>query len=302
MTQLGEEKSPIVIVVGGGTMGSGIAQRFLQAAYQVSCVEVDDAAGARVMETVTRGLSRWAAKTGPPELRDQALARFTVHADGPPDVDPALIVETVPEVQAVKHSVLAQYSARYPSALLASNTSALSIDALARSVDDAGRFLGLHFFTPVPRSALLEIVRGDATRPGALRSAHDHARRLGLTPVEVRDSPGFATSRLGIAVGLEAIRMVEEDVASTADIDTAMVLGYRFPIGPLELSDLVGLDVRLAIADHLHATLGERFKPPGLLRSMVAAGLLGAKAGAGFYVWDGTTKVASSPLRDLVAR
>jgi len=302
MPQLGDEKSPTVIVVGGGKMGSGIAQRFLQAAYQVSCVDVDDDAGARVTETVTRGLSRWAAKTGQPEQRDQALARFTVHADGPPDVDPALIVETVPEVAAVKHSVLAQYSARYPATVLASNTSALSIDVLASSVDDAGRFLGMHFFNPVPRSALLEIVRGGSTRPDVLRSAHDHARRLGLTPVEVRDSPGFATSRLGIAVGLEAIRMVEEEVASPADIDIAMVLGYRFPVGPLELSDLVGLDVRLAIAEHLHACLGERFKPPGLLRAMVRAGLLGAKSGAGFYVWDGTTKGASSPLRDLIAR
>jgi len=300
MTRLGDQKSPTVIVVGGGTMGSGIAQRFLQADYQVSCVEVDDDKAAQVMDAVAQGLSRWAVKTGQPELRDQALARFTVHADGPPDVDPALIVETVPEVQAVKHSVLAQYSARYPSTVLASNTSALSIDTLARSVDDPGHFLGMHFFNPVPRSALLEIVRGDSTRPDVLRSAHDHARRLGLTPVEVRDSPGFATSRLGIAVGLEAIRMVEEDVASPADIDTAMMLGYRFPVGPLELSDLVGLDVRLSIAEHLHACLGERFKPPGLLRTMVRAGQLGTKAGQGFYVWDGTTKTASRPLRDLI--
>ena len=301
MTQLSDEKSPIVIVVGGGTMGSGVSQRFLLAAYRVSCVEVDDDAGARVMETVTRGLSRWAVKTGQQELRDQALARFTVHADGLPDVDPALIVETVPEVRAVKHSVLAQYSARYPSVVLASNTSALSIDTLARSVDDPGRFLGMHFFNPVPRSALLEIVRGDSTRPDVLRSAHEHARRLGLTPVEVRDSPGFATSRLGIVVGLEAMRMVEEDIASAADIDTAMMLGYRFPVGPLELSDLVGLDVRLAIAEHLHTRLGERFKPPGLLRAMVRAGLLGTKTGQGFYVWDGTTRVASRPLSDLIA-
>jgi 3-hydroxybutyryl-CoA dehydrogenase len=270
MTQLSDEKSPIVIVVGGGTMGSGVSQRFLLAAYRVSCVEVDDDAGARVMETVTRGLSRWAVKTGQQELRDQALARFTVHADGLPDV-------------------------------LASNTSALSIDTLARSVDDPGRFLGMHFFNPVPRSALLEIVRGDSTRPDVLRSAHEHARRLGLTPVEVRDSPGFATSRLGIVVGLEAMRMVEEDIASAADIDTAMMLGYRFPVGPLELSDLVGLDVRLAIAEHLHTRLGERFKPPGLLRAMVRAGLLGTKTGQGFYVWDGTTRVASRPLSDLIA-
>jgi 3-hydroxybutyryl-CoA dehydrogenase len=272
-------------------MGSGIAQRFLQAGYRVMCVEVDEDRASRAGAAISAGLQRWARKTEHPERLGEARNRLSLHVGGAPTVDPELVVETVPENAGLKRSMLAQYSARYPSTTLATNTSALSVGDLAEAVRHPERFLGMHFFNPVPVSSLLEIVRGPQTGAEAVEAAHQHARRLSLTPVEVRDSPGFATSRLGIAIGLEAIRMVEEGVASPSDIDTAMVLGYRLPIGPLELSDRVGLDVRLAIAQHLHAHLGERFRPPALLGTMVRDGLLGVKTGRGFYMWDGGNKV-----------
>jgi 3-hydroxybutyryl-CoA dehydrogenase len=278
-------------------MGSGITQRFLQAEYQVICVETDADRAARTASAVSSGLRRRAAKAGHLKPLDEMTGRLAIHVGGAPGADPQLVIETVPENAGLKHSVLAEYSARYPDVTIASNTSALSIGDLARSVRHPGRFLGMHFFNPVPVSALIEVVHGPQTGEDAIEAAHQHARRLGLTPVVVRDSPGFATSRLGIAIGLEAIRMVEEKVASPADIDTAMVLGYRLPVGPLELSDRVGLDVRLAIAQHLHAALGERFRPPALLGAMVRDGLLGAKTGQGFYTWDGGKKVPGSPVQ-----
>jgi 3-hydroxybutyryl-CoA dehydrogenase len=148
------------------------------------------------------------------------------------------------------------------------------------------RFIGLHFFNPVPASELVEIVVGAATEPAVVASAQDWVAGLGKTPVTVKDSPGFASSRLGVAIGLEAIRMLEEGVASAEDIDAAMVLGYKFPVGPLRLTDIVGLDVRLGIAEYLHSQLGERFAPPQLLRDKVAAGELGRKTGSGFFQWD----------------
>jgi len=279
-------------------MGAGIAQRFVQSGYQVFCVEIEESRAAETTQVVNRNLRRWATKLGRPEAYEAAWSHLQVVVDVPPNVDPELVVETVPEIDSLKRSVLANYSARFRRAILATNTSALSIDDLATSVTGPDRFLGMHFFNPVPVSNLLEVVRGSQTSPDALTSAHRHAHRLSLTPVEVRDSPGFATSRLGIAIGLEAIRMVEEMVASPEEIDTAMVLGYRLPIGPLDLSDRVGLDVRLAIAENLYRRLGERFRPPDLLRSMVLDGLLGAKTGKGFYTWvDGTKVLVASTAR-----
>jgi 3-hydroxybutyryl-CoA dehydrogenase len=170
-------------------------------------------------------------------------------------------------------------------AALASNTSSISIDALAADLARPARFLGLHFFNPVPASALVEIVLGDATDPALANSARAWVEAIGKAPVTVHDAPGFASSRLGVAIGLEAIRMVEEGVASPGDIDLAMELGYKHPTGPLRTTDIVGLDVRLGIAEQLHRELGERFRPPELLRQMVAEGRLGKKSGRGFYDW-----------------
>jgi 3-hydroxybutyryl-CoA dehydrogenase len=198
-----------------------------------------------------------------------------------------LYVEAVPEDAALKASVLRRLEAvAGADAVLATNTSALSVTDLAASLNRPDRFCGMHFFNPVPASVLVELVR----HPGTARPVLDRVRgwvaALGKEAIVVRDSPGFATSRLGVAVGLEAIRMVEEGVATAEDIDTGMRLGYRWPMGPLRLTDLVGLDVRLGIAEHLASTLGPRFDPPALLREMVVGGDLGRKTGRGFYSWD----------------
>ena len=148
------------------------------------------------------------------------------------------------------------------------------------------RFCGLHFFNPVPSSTLVEIVRGEKSAGELIERAKEWVEAIGKTPVTVNDSPGFASSRLGVVIALEAIRMLQEGVASADDIDAAMVLGYKFPVGPLRLTDMVGLDVRLGIANYLHSELGERFEPPILLRTMVEEGKLGRKSGEGFYRWD----------------
>ncbi len=194
----------------------------------------------------------------------------------------------MPEDLALKIEALARVEATIaPDATIASNTSSLSIDTLAAGLEPAAELLGLHFFNPVPASQLVEIVLGVGDDAGARRHARAAgSTALGKTPVTVHDAPGFASSRLGVAIGLEAIRMLEAGVASAEDIDTAMTLGYKHPVGPLRLTDLVGLDVRLGIAEYLHAELGDRFEPPALLRQLVAEGKLGRKTGQGFFTWE----------------
>jgi 3-hydroxybutyryl-CoA dehydrogenase len=168
---------------------------------------------------------------------------------------------------------------------LATNTSSLSVDEIAGALVRPEAFLGLHFFNPVPASSLVEIVVGAKTDPSLVADARNWVEDLGLEAITVRDSAGFASSRLGVALALEAMRMLEEGVASPEDIDTAMTLGYKHPMGPLRTTDLVGLDVRLAIAEHLARELGPRFEPPKVLRDKVAWGHLGRKSGKGFYNW-----------------
>jgi 3-hydroxybutyryl-CoA dehydrogenase len=190
-------------------------------------------------------------------------------------------------------------------AVLATNTSSLSIDTLAEGLKRPGAFLGMHFFNPVPASTLVELVLGAATAPSTAAAAGGWVRALGKTAITVRDSPGFASSRLGVLLGLEAIRMVEEGVATAEDIDTAMRLGYKHPVGPLRLTDIVGLDVRLDIAEYLARELGPRYEPPDLLRRMVAEGMLGRKSGQGFFFWGdgsgGTTGDAAHDAADAGA-
>ena len=271
-------------VIGGGTMGAGIAQVLLEAGCEVVLVEADGDAAVRARSRVADGLAR--RKGVDPDELDARRGRLRVVSgfDGPLDVE--LVVEAIPEIPAAKRDLLAAAEkVTPPGALLASNTSSLSIGDLAGALERPERFLGMHFFNPVPLSALVELVVGEGTAPAAVDDARRWVARLGKESIEVRDSPGFATSRLGVALGLEAIRMLEEGVATAADIDAGMVLGYRHPMGPLRLTDLVGLDVRLAIAEHLSATLGPRFDPPALLREKVAAGDLGQKTGRGFYDW-----------------
>jgi 3-hydroxybutyryl-CoA dehydrogenase len=198
-----------------------------------------------------------------------------------------LVIEAVPEDLGLKIASLRRIENRVGAEVpIASNTSSISIDDLAAELRFPSRLLGMHFFNPVPASELVEIVIGAATEPALVVAAQSWVCALGKTPVTVRNSPGFASSRLGLVIGLEAIRMLEDGVASAEDIDAAMVLGYKFPLGPLRLTDIVGLDVRLGIAEYLHSQLGDRFAPPQLLRDKVAAGELGRKSGRGFFDWS----------------
>lgn len=274
------------MVIGAGTMGLGIAYVAAGAGYDVELVEVDPARSAAAMaslsdlwgKAVERGrMAEDAAAAA--QARIRPVAAIAEIADRP-----QVIVEAVPERADLKRDLLRAAEAKSPD-VLASNTSSISIDSLAAGLAAPQRFLGLHFFNPVWAMALLEIVLGQATSDESREAALAIAVRLGKDPVVVRDMPGFATSRLGVALGLEAIRMVQDGVASPADIDKAMELGYRHPMGPLRLTDQVGLDVRLDIARTLQAAYGDRFTPPELLERMVAAGKLGRKSGEGFYQW-----------------
>ncbi|MCW7944304.1 3-hydroxybutyryl-CoA dehydrogenase [Streptomyces hygroscopicus] len=278
----------VVGVIGGGRMGAGIAQSFAAAGSSVTVVESSHGAAVAALDRVAVGLQRAAERNLLSEPAQQVLARVSTiqRVDAlPPEAD--LVVEAVFEDAALKARLLAAAEkAVSPSTVLASNTSSLSVAELACALTRPGRFLGMHFFNPVPASELVEIVLAPGTDAGTLHRALGWTRCLGKKDVVVKDSPGFASSRLGVALGLEAIRMVEEGVAQPEAIDDAMRLGYKHPMGPLRLTDLVGLDVRLAIAEHLHTTLGERFAPPRLLREKVARGELGRKSGLGFYTWQ----------------
>jgi 3-hydroxybutyryl-CoA dehydrogenase len=278
-----------VAVVGAGTMGHGIAQVSAVAGAEVVLVD-------RTEELVTEGLERIrqnldsAIERGKlePAARDAALERLrgsTDPATAVAGVD--LAIEAVPERMSLKLEVFRLLEALTPpEAILASNTSSLSVTELQAGLDRPGRVVGIHFFNPVHIMRLVEVVRGDHTDASVVADAAEFARWIGKEPIVVNDSPGFASSRLGVALGLEAMRMLEEGVATAADIDTAMTLGYRHPMGPLRLTDVVGLDVRLDIAEYLHEKLGgERFHPPDILREKVARGELGRKTGRGFFDW-----------------
>ncbi|MCZ2806977.1 3-hydroxyacyl-CoA dehydrogenase family protein [Modestobacter sp. VKM Ac-2983] len=272
-------------VIGGGRMGAGIAQAFLAAGARVEVVEAGDEAAEAARGRVSAGLEEAARRGKLTGEVAEALGRLTL-VDSPTALTPdaGLVVEAVPERTDLKVAVLVAAEAVLgPDAVLATNTSSLSVTELAAALQRPARFLGLHFFNPVPASKLVEVVVAPETDADVVVAARDWVRALGKADVVVRDSPGFASSRLGVLLGLEAIRMLEEGVADAAAIDAAMELGYRHPMGPLRSTDLVGLDVRLAIAEYLASTLGERFTPPQLLRDKVAAGELGRKTGRGFH-------------------
>jgi 3-hydroxybutyryl-CoA dehydrogenase len=275
-----------VVVVGAGTMGTGIAQVAARAGYRTELFDVAPGAAQRALERIAESLGRAVEKGRcSAQERTDALARLAAASDLEAAAGTAdLIVEAAPEDLRLKQDLFARLSkAARPEAILASNTSSLPVTALASAAKHPGRVIGLHFFNPVPAMKLLEIVQGERTHPMVVTAARAVGARLGKEVVVVRDAPGFATSRLGIALAMEAIRMVEEGVASAEEIDRAIELGYGHPMGPLKLTDQVGLDVRLAIAEHLMAELGERFRPPQLLRRLVRAGKLGKKSGEGFY-------------------
>ena len=274
-------------VLGGGRMGAGIAHAFLLAGSRVTVIERDNAAADAAAQRIGDSLARSVERGSTDRPLNDLDAALTVGDDIAAFADADLVIEAVTEDRALKDEALARIARVVaPASAIASNTSSISIDALAATITHPERFLGLHFFNPVPASALVEIVRGTATSPALVESARGWVEALGKTPVVVRDAPGFASSRLGVMLGLEAIRMLEEGVATAADIDTAMELGYRHPTGPLRTTDIVGLDVRLGIAEELEAAFGPRFSPPDLLRRLVAEGRLGRKTGRGFYEWS----------------
>jgi 3-hydroxybutyryl-CoA dehydrogenase len=274
-------------VLGGGRMGSGIAHALLLAGSEVTVVERGEQETAAARSRVETAVNATAARGRLSGSVDEVLARLITSPDRDAFFGCELVVEAVPEVLELKTEALSDVERRLaPNAVLASNTSSMSIELIAASLQRPQQFIGTHFFNPVPASKLVEIVMGPQTAPELRDTVSGWVRTLGKTAVVVNDAPGFASSRLGLALGLEAVRMLEEGVASAADIDAAMSLGYGHPMGPLRLTDLVGLDVRLDIARYLAQRLGDRFAPPQLLIDKVANGELGRKSGRGFYDWE----------------
>jgi 3-hydroxybutyryl-CoA dehydrogenase len=278
-------------VLGAGTMGHGIAQVCAMAGFGVSLYDPQpgqvDSAMQKIRGNLDKGVERGKVS---PEVRATAITNLHEAAglaDAVNDAD--LVVEAVPERMEVKRGIFSDVDRHAPAhAVLATNTSSLSVTEIAEVTGRPERVLGLHFFNPVHVMRLLEVVRGKRTAQEVVDYALEFARRIGREPIVVTDTPGFASSRLGVVLGLEAMRMVEQGVASPQDIDRAMELGYNHPMGPLKLTDLVGLDVRLGIAEYLHQELrGEQYRPPEILRRMVREGKLGKKSGEGFYRWEG---------------
>lgn len=273
-------------VVGAGTMGAGIAYVFAMAGHAVVLVEPDERRGVQARATMEQAAGE-AVRRGKVSADDAHRLLASIRLAGAVSDLPenlALVIETVPERLDIKHRVLAAIDGRSP-AIIATNTSALSIDELAAAVSRPDAFLGMHFFNPVWSLHLVELVRGAATSDATLEAAAAFATGIGKKTAVVSDRPGFITSRLDLILALEAIRMVEEGVASADDIDVAIMTAYRHPVGPLRLTDLVGLDVRLDIARHLGEAIGPRYAPPRLLEEKVARGELGRKSGHGFYDW-----------------
>lgn len=272
-------------VIGAGTMGAGIATACLAVGDEVVSVEANAGQTAKAHGLIENSLERLAKKN---DAIDVGVCMGRLEQVEAPDatVGCGVVIEAIPEILEAKQDLFAALDSLHgPEVILGTNTSSLSIDKIAEKVSNPGRVVGTHFFNPVPVSLLVEVVAGPRTDDAIVDAAVSYAERLGKSPIVVKDSPGFASSRLGLALGLEAIRMVEDGVASPSDIDKAMALGYRHPMGPLKLTDLVGLDVRLGIAQYLESQLGERFSPPQLLIDMVAEGKLGKKVGVGFYEW-----------------
>ncbi len=281
-----------LLIVGAGTMGHGIAQVAAMAGFDTTLTDTFADALPVAVERIQQNLDGGVAR-GKLTADDAAAAMGHVHVD--PDMESAagdadLVIEAIVEDLAVKRALFAKLdTVTGANAILATNTSSLSVSAIADATSRPERVVGMHFFNPVHIMKLVELVRHDGTADAVLDRARDVAVRMGKQPIVVRDSPGFASSRLGVVLGLEAMRMVEQQVASAEDIDKALELGYGHPMGPLRVSDLVGLDVRLAIAEYLHKELGDpHYEPPALLRDKVAAGELGKKTGKGFYEWPKT--------------
>ncbi|WP_058991442.1 3-hydroxyacyl-CoA dehydrogenase family protein [Haloarcula sp. CBA1127] len=286
-----------VAILGAGTMGHGIAQVSAMAGHDVSLRDIDadivDDGLAAIESNLQEGIAREKVSESTAEATLDRLTGTTSLEEAVTGAD--LVVEAVPEEMAIKHETLTAVESHVDSAtLIASNTSSLSLTEIASVLDYPERAIGLHFFNPVHIMALVEIVVAEQTSAETVARAREFVNGIDKTPVEVADAPGFASSRLGVSLGVEAMRMVQEGVATPQDIDTAMELGYNHPMGPIELGDVVGLDVRLDILEYLRAELGERFRPPQILKRKVRAGKLGKKSGEGFYVWEDGDIVGTS--------
>ncbi|HEX8150246.1 MAG TPA: 3-hydroxyacyl-CoA dehydrogenase family protein [Pyrinomonadaceae bacterium] len=278
-----------VAVLGAGTMGHGIAQAAAAAGFEVVIRDLEESFVEKGLRSIESNLAKGVERgklTDEERARTLSNLRTTTRLEETAGSD--LFVEAVPERLDLKRETLRAVESLNPSDFIfATNTSSLSISEIAAGARRPDLVVGMHFFNPVHLMRLVEIVVGRETSPETVGAVRAVALRMKKEPIVVRDVPGFASSRLGVALGLEAMRMLEEGVAGAKDIDTAMELGYNHPMGPLRLTDLVGLDVRLHIAEYLHARLGsERFRPPDILRRMVAEGKLGKKSGEGFYKWS----------------
>jgi len=285
-----------IAVLGAGTMGHGIAQVAALAGFRVILRDVGREfliRGLRAIEdNLDKGIRR--GKTTESE-RDLVLQRIHGATSLADTAEADLFIEAVPERMELKQETIREVEQiAKQDFIFATNTSSLSITEIARNSARPDRVVGMHFFNPVHIMRLVEIVVGRETSDETVERARAVGQKMKKEPITVRDVPGFASSRLGVALGLEAMRMLEQEVASAKDIDTAMELGYNHPMGPLRLTDLVGLDIRLSIAEYLHRMLGsETFRPPDILRRMVAEGRLGKKSGAGFYDWNDEEQVSS---------
>lgn len=290
-------------VLGAGTMGHGIAQVSAMAGHEVVLRDIETDILEDAVDTIESNLTGAVDRDIIEQSSaDATLDRITTTTDLLDAVgDAALVVEAVPESMDLKQDTFEAVEADAPDdCVIASNTSSLSVTEIASVLDDPSRAVGLHFFNPVHIMELVEVVVAETTDESTVEFAESYVEEIDKVPVTVRDSAGFASSRLGVALGVEAIRMVEEGVAGPRAIDQAMELGYNHPMGPIELGDVVGLDVRLDILEYLREELGERFRPPQLLKQKVRAGKLGKKTGEGFYVWEDGEIVGVSGSYDSV--
>lgn len=280
------ESEGVITVLGGGIMGRGIARVFAAAGHEVRLRDVDADVAARSLATLQRDLARSVTRGDVSAQDAEALvARIRPVTDlGAAVLNATLVIEAVPEDLDLKRSIFAELDRLAgPDTILATNTSALSVTAIAAATSRPGRVIGLHFFNPVHRMALVEVVVGLRTEELIVDRARAACAAVGKTTVRVADRAGFATSRINAMIGNEAFHMLMEGVATAEDIDTALRSALGHPMGPFELVDLVGLDTRLAVLERLHESLGERFRPSPLLVSLVEAGRLGRKTGEGVY-------------------